>query len=117
MAETRPSGPEADRSHPYLTLDTVGLTEAQREHCAMFLGGSEARFVTTGEGYEYGEVDILVFRWGDERATDLFAALYEHHAPGEQEFPFSPSTVIGNQLWSLALQLPDFDPKRNFPSP
>lgn len=91
-------------------LDIAGLSPEERKKGSILLGGSEARFVIQKGEVGYDQVKGVVFRWGDTEAEDMFAILLEHDdSPSETMFPFSPSTVIGDEVWGLALQDRNFE--------
>ncbi len=72
---------------------------------------SSAEFVGPAEGDKYNQVNFVVFRWGDPKAKDIFAAILDHRdSPDPGILPFALSTVIGDDLWSLALQKQSFEP-------
>ena len=94
-----------------LTLDLAGLDEFQRRSGSIFLGGSAAEFVNPDDKFNYNQVNTIVFRWGDPRAEEVFALMLEHDdTPGAGFFPFSASTLVGDQLWMVVVQAQEFDP-------
>jgi hypothetical protein len=97
-----------------LCLDLVGLTAEEREEGSILLGGSAKEFITLDDEYNFGQIDSVVFRWGDKTAIAAFARLLEHddRALFEQKeyFPFSATTLIGDEIWVLAVQEREFDP-------
>ena len=95
------------------TLDLAGLTEEQRRNGSIFLGGSIAKFVEPGDKFEYSEVNTILFSWGDPAAETTIAKMLEHDDNPREEmlFPFSAATVLGNELWHLAVQSRTFVPQ------
>lgn len=114
---TKERGPEQFYTRPHVVFDMVGLTDVERQENSMLLGGSGAEFVEPGDEFRYGDVSNVVFRWGDKKAVQVFASLLEHiESPHPESLSFSPSTVIGDQLWMLTLQDKGFKPKLAYPS-
>lgn len=110
-------GPEEFLTRPSVVFDLVGLTDSEREENSMFLGGQGAAFVEPGDEFRYGDVTDVVFRWGDKAAVGVFASLLEHiESPHPQLLDFSPTTVIGDQIYMLTLQYKGFKPSRVYPS-
>lgn len=100
-----------------LTLDLAGLTDEERQAGSIFLGGGAAEFVDSVENFQYDRIGTVVFRWGDEKAEDTFAALLEHiEPPNDPILPFKTSVVIGTKIWILALQAKDFLPDKAYTS-
>lgn len=100
-----------------LTLDIADLTKEQRAAGSSLLGGSQAEFVDSVSDFQYDQIETVVFRWGDSRAQDVFANLFEHSdVLNKDTLPFVPAAVVNNQLWMLALQEKDYSPQRAFAS-
>jgi len=98
-----------------LTLDLAELSDEQRSSGTMLLGGSGTEFVKPGDQFDFNQIGTVVLNWGDPKAEKIFANLLEHHdEPIPELIPFSVSTVIGSDLWSLVLQDKDFDPSTAF---
>jgi hypothetical protein len=101
-----------------LTLDLVGLSDEQKSEGSILLGGSAAEFVTLGDKFNYENVESVVFRWGDAKIEEVFAHLIEHRLPElPMVLPFTMEAVVGDNLWSLVLQHPEFDPQTAYYSP
>lgn len=111
---------EAYLSRPRVTLDMVGLSEAERREGSIFMGGSGIDFVRPDDKFNPRDVGVVVFNWGDKRVEDVFAVLLEHDDIPDKFsktlIPFSPSTIIGDVVWSLTLQDGEFDPDTAYPS-
>ncbi len=108
---------EARFQHRKYILDIAGLTAEQRGRGSIVLGGSGREFVVPGDDFNYDQIDTVLFHWGDHQAEALFAAMLEHEdTPSPDFLPFCASTVLGNLVWSLAVQIKDFDPSLAYPS-
>jgi len=99
-----------------LTLDAAGLSEQERENGSIFLGGSSRKFIKPSEQFNYGQIDTVLFNWGDPKIPGLFAQMMEFDdRPAEYKnglFPFSASTVVNDDLWMLAVQDGMFRPNQ-----
>ncbi len=99
-----------------LTLDLAGLSEEEREQGSMYLGGSAKKFVVPGDDFTYEQVLEVAFNWGDPVAEEIFGEMlaYDDRFKGEKEFlfPFLTAARLGDDLWELAIQTPDFDPEK-----
>lgn len=92
-------------------MDIAGLNQAERAEGSFLLGGSAAEFIVPGDRFEYNQIHTVLFKWGDPKAEALFSVMLEHDdTPDRNLFPFSAAAVIGNQLWSLAVQSREFEP-------
>lgn len=102
-------------SRKNIGLDLVGLSNEERLEGSILLGGSAKEFVSLDDKLDFGKIDFVVFEWGDPRAIAVFARLLEHddRTPSEEEvyFPFNASTIIGDEVWSLAVQDKEFTPQ------
>lgn len=78
----------------------------------MFLGGSEAHFVGAEDNFDFAKLTSIVFKWGDPRASDVFAQAFEHslELSDLQILPLAPVAVIASRMWHLALQDKGFNP-------
>lgn len=100
-----------------LTLDLAGLSAAQRDEGSILLGGSAAEYVTLEGNPDYRRVETVVFHWGDSRAEDVFANLFEHiEISSGNVLEFSPVAIVGNTAWLLTLQERDWNPELTFAS-
>lgn len=101
-----------------LTLNLAGLSEEQLKEGSIFLGGSAAQYVVPKDKFEFKNVSTVVFRWGDPKAEDMFAAILEHgdNPDPDHLISFSATTVISDQIWMLALQDKSFDPETAYRS-
>ncbi len=98
-----------------LTLDLAGLTDEERQAGSVFLGGSAAEFVESVENFQYDRIETVVFRWGDDKAKDIFAALLEHiESPDETILPFTAAAIVGGNIWLLTLQDKDFSTEKAY---
>lgn len=99
-----------------LVLDLANLSQEQLKEGSIFLGGSDKEIVKPEDKFEYQNVGLVVFNWGDEKAKDVFANMLEHDdnpAP-EALLPFSATTKIGNYVWTLAIQDRRFAPAKDY---
>ena len=89
-----------------LTLDLAGLSSERRSDASIFLGGSAAEFVGPSDKFEYSDIALVVFKWGDPVMLDIMPQMLEHNDNPQEDFlfPFSLSTVIDRRLWALAVQ-------------
>ncbi|MEK7471648.1 MAG: hypothetical protein AAB624_00170, partial [Patescibacteria group bacterium] len=101
---------------PLLTLDMVGLTDSEKSEGSIFMGGSATRFVSIDDPFDYNEITDVVFRWGDKRVEQVFAALLEHDEEHPAYLPFTPTAVFRDRAWSLTIQNPGFNPHLTHPS-
>ncbi|MEI9913858.1 MAG: hypothetical protein WDN66_02530 [Candidatus Saccharibacteria bacterium] len=103
-----------------LTLDLVGLSDQERKEGSTMLGGSAAEFVRPGDDFQYSEVHNVAFEWGDEEAKRVFVQMIEHDDLPEEEaplyLPWSATAVVGDTIWSTALQPKGFDPTQAYES-
>jgi hypothetical protein len=97
--------------HRRFVLDLAGLNEQERAEGSTLLGGSGSEFISRGDSFEYNQVKLVVFNWGDKAVNNVIANLLEHEdTPSDEYIPFSLSTIMGNQVWSLTIQNAGFVP-------
>ena len=117
----KPNGIESWSNRRDLTLDIAGLSEEERREGSIFIGGSSSKFVRPGDQFNYGQVDTVLFEWGDQRAEGVFACMLEHDDRPDiamsQLFPFAASTIVEDDLWMLAVQDKGFEPSRVYNNP
>lgn len=109
---------EAWFSRRRLVLDLASLSQEEREEGSALLGGSGLEFVGPGDTFEYNQINLVVFNWGDPKAETIFNSLLEHDdnpAP-DKLFPFNASAIIGDTVWTLALQDRKFEPHLAYPN-
>jgi len=92
-------------------LDLADLNEEERTEGSTLLGGSGSEFISLSDNFEYSQVKLVVFNWGDKTINNVVANLLEHEdTPSSQSIPFNLSTVMDDWLWSLTIQNKSFDP-------
>lgn len=103
---------------PYRTLDLYGVNEEQWQSGSIMAGGSSAEVVRVEDAHDWNsddwhQVENVVFGWGDPRAEEIFQTLLEHKEDDEDDLviPFSASVILGDKIWSLAIQHKNYDPE------
>lgn len=97
-----------------LTLDMAGLTEEEREEGSILIDGFAAKYVRPGDEFDKKRVGTIVFEWGDPDAIQVFDEMSKVHPDFPDTFPFHASAVVGDNIWSLAVQHKDFNPDQAF---
>ncbi|MGE5327719.1 MAG: hypothetical protein ACM3KH_00105 [Thiobacillus sp.] len=96
-------------------LDLIGLSDDELKENSVLLGGSSKEYVRLSDEFDFNQIDMVLFEWGDSRAAMVFAQLLEHDDRSDIEkyyyFPFSASTIISDEIWTLAVQNRHFDPE------
>lgn len=94
-----------------LTLDLAGLSQAGIDENSIFLGGQNKQVVKPHDNFNYAEVGNIVFKWGDQKALDVITILLEHDdSPDARYIGFNANTIVGDRLWTLAMQPRNWDP-------
>ena len=106
----QPSGEVRPEGARRLVLDLAGLRHKPLRDELPYSEQNGFELVDPGSGFNYGDIDTVLFNWGDPVAENVFAAMLEFNTEKGDNQPFNSATIIGPYLWRLELLKRDWQP-------